>query len=111
MDGVAEEIGNPFEVVGGDPDSARPAEDVAVLLAGAADGRRVDDGHQFGDVLDEQAIEEGFVAVVKGGEPDELLQIITLDPDVLQLQGDLLLDGELSGRQQALELERPPLVM
>ena len=47
--------------------AARAPENMAVQLAGPAHGRRIDDGQQFHKVLDQQAVEEGFVAVLQGG--------------------------------------------
>ncbi len=52
---VGEQFGDPVDVVRRQPQAARAAHDVAVLLARATDHRRVDDRHQFLDVLEQQA--------------------------------------------------------
>ena len=72
--------------VGRDPEAARPAEDVAVLLARPADGRRVDDRQELLEVLDQHPVEQRLVAVLERGQPDVALEVVLLAPDVLELQ-------------------------
>ena len=103
--GVAQQGRDAVHVVRRDPDAARPPEDVAVQLAGPAHGRRVDDGQQFHEVLDQHAVEERLVAVLEDGQADELLQVVALGPQVLQLQGDLLLDRQRCRGHQAVQIE------
>jgi hypothetical protein len=103
--GVAEQGRNPVHVVRRDPDATRPPEDMAVLLAGPAHGRRVDDGQQFHQVLDQKAVEERLVAVLEDGEADELLQVVRFGPQVLPFEDDLLFDGHGHRGHQAQELE------
>ena len=57
-------------------------------------------GRQALEVLHQQPIEEGFVAVEQGNQADVLLKGVTLLEDMLHLHGDLLLDGEHGRRQQ-----------
>ena len=78
---------------------------MAVELAGPSHGRRIDDGQQFHEVLDQHAVEERLVAVLEDGQADELLQVVSLGPQVLQLQGDLLLDRQRRGGHQAVQIE------
>jgi len=85
--------------------SARPAVDVAVLLAGAAHGRRVDDRQQLHEVLDQETVEQGLVAVLEDGQPDVLLQVVSLGSQVFQLQGDLLLNRQGCRGHQAVQIE------
>ena len=63
--------------------SARPAEQVPVELAGLADRRRVDDRHHLLDVVDQQPVEQGLVAVVQADQEDVPLEIVRLSPVVL----------------------------
>ena len=100
---AAKDVVDPTDVVGGDPDAARTPEDVAELLAGEADRRRVDDRQELLEVLDKEAIEQRLVAVLERGESDVPLQVIWLAPDVLQLQCDLLVDRGHARRQQAVQ--------
>jgi len=44
-----------FDIVRSNPHAPRVAEDVAELLAGTSDRRRVHDRQQLSDVLDQQA--------------------------------------------------------
>jgi hypothetical protein len=55
---VGEELGDAIDVVGRDPQPARLAQDVAELLAGSPDRRRVDDRQELLEVLDEEPVEE-----------------------------------------------------
>ena len=103
--GVAKQGGDAVHVVRRDPDAARPPEDMAVELAGPAHGRRVDDRQQFHEVLDQHAVEEGLVAVLEDGQADELLQVVSLGPQMLQFQGDLLFNRQGRGGHQAMQIE------
>ncbi len=102
--GVAEHGRNAGHVVRRDPDAARPPKDMAVELTGPPHSGRVDNGQQFNKILDQQAVEERLVAVLKHGETDELLQVVGLGSQMLQLQGHLLLDREHGGRHQAVQI-------
>ena len=104
---VAEALGDLAAVVGAEEQSARAAVDMAVLLAGQADGGRVDDRGQALEVLDQQPVEEDLVAVQQRNQADVLFQRVALLEDVLQLHGHLLLDGEHRRRQQAFDPELP----
>ncbi len=103
--GRAKDGVDPADVVRGDPDAARTPDDVAELLAGKADGRRVDDRQELLEVLDEEPVEQGLVAVLEGGQPDVPLEVVGLAPDVLELQGDLLVDRRHARRQQTVQAE------
>ena len=84
--------------------------DVAVLPTGTPDRRRVDDRGKLLEVIDEQPVEECLIAVLQRGETDVLLEVVSLAAEMFELEGDLLLDGHGSPRQQAAESERRPLV-
>src|SRR4029450_9472860 len=71
---VAEHLVDVTLLVGVDPEPPRAPEDPAVLLAGAADGGRVDDGQELLEVLEEDAVEEDLVAVLDRGEADVALE-------------------------------------
>ena len=75
---LAQELRDPVAVGRGDPDAARPPDDVAELLAGAPDGRRVDDRQEFLEVLREQSVEQRGVAILEGGHPDVALERVVL---------------------------------
>ena len=72
-------------------------------LAREADRRCVDDREELLEIVDEEAVEQGLVAVVECGEADITLEVITLASDVLQVPGDLLLERRHSRWQQAVE--------
>ena len=78
---------------------------MAVELAGLAHGRGVDDRQELDQVLDQHAVEERLVAVLEGGKADVFLEVVGLGPDVLELEGDLLLDGEARVGEQPPEAE------
>ena len=62
-------------------------------------------------MIDQQPVEERLVAVLQRGETDVLLEIVTLAAEMLQLEGDLLLDCHGSPRQQAAKSECRSLVL
>jgi len=93
-------------------------ENVTELLAGLPDRRRVDDRQHLRRVLDQHAIEQGFVEVLQRRQPDVLLQGRPLRPQVFQFELHLLLDRQHAPGQQPAEAESfalfgregPPLV-
>src|ERR1017187_242195 len=102
---VAEALGDLAAVVGAKEQSARAAVDMAVLLAGETHRGGVDDRGEAFEVLDQQTVEEDFVAVQQGDQANVLFEKITLLEDMLQLHGDLLLDGEDGRRQQSFHAQ------
>ena len=71
---VAQDLRDPVAIVRRDPGAARAAQDVAELLAGAPDGRRVDDRQQLLEVLGQDPVEERGVAVLERRQADVLLE-------------------------------------
>ncbi len=94
---VLQDVRDAVDVIGRNPDAARMPQNVTELLAGAPDGRRVDDRQQFGEVFDEQAIEERLIAVLQGRQADVLFQVVALRPQVLEFERHLFVDGQLRG--------------
>ena len=107
---VAEELRDPVDVGRRDPQPARPADDVAELLAGPPDRRRVDDRQELLGVLREQPVEERRVAILERRQADVLLERVRLPAEVLELQLDLLIDRQDAVREEPDEPERGPLV-
>ena len=107
----AKDVVDPADVVGRDPDAARTPEDVAELLARETDGRRVDDRQELLEVLDEDPVEQGLVAVLERGQADVALEVVGLAPDVLELERDLLLDRRHTRRQQTVQAEGVALLV
>ena len=103
--GGSKDVVDPADVIGRDPDAARAPEDVAELLAGEADGRRVDDRQELLEVLDEEPVEERLVAILERGQADVPLEVVGLAADVLELEPDLLVDRRHAWRQQAVQAE------
>ena len=52
-------------------------------------------------MLREESIEEGGIAVLERGHADVLLQVVTLDAQMLQLKVHLFLDRQYPVREQA----------
>jgi hypothetical protein len=107
---LAQDVGDPVDVGWGDPGAPSAPDDVAELLARPADRRRVHDRQELLEVLGQQPVEERRVPILQCREPDVLLQGVVLDPDVLELQFDLLGDGQDAVGEQAVEPERLPFV-
>ena len=99
----AQDVVDPVDVIGRDPDPARPPEDVAELLAGTPDRRRVDDRQELLEVVGQDPVEERLVAVLQRRQPDVALEVVRLATDVLELERDLLLDRRDPGRQEAAQ--------
>ena len=91
---IAQQFRNSRRVLGGDPCAARAAPDLTPALARLADGWRVDDRQELLNVLNKEAIEEGLVAILQRGEADVALEWVLLPPNLDQLDGDLLLEGQ-----------------
>ena len=91
-----------------DEQAAGAAVDVAELLAGQADRRRVDDRHHLGQVVQEQPVEQDLVGVLKLAEIDMPFEVGRLVPIGLVGTGRLLLQRLLVRRQQAEEAECTP---
>ncbi len=108
---VAQQLGDPVAVLGRDPRAARAPDDVAELLAGTADRRRVDDRQELLEVLGEHPIEQGRVAILQRGQADVLLERVGLAPEMLELEVDLLLDGEDPVGQEPAQAEHVPLFL
>ncbi|GMU33917.1 MAG: hypothetical protein AMXMBFR20_17890 [Planctomycetia bacterium] len=56
-------------------------------------------------MLDEQPVEEDFVAIEQCDEADEFFQIVALGSEMLQFERDLLVDGSHAGGEEAAEAE------
>ena len=108
--GVAEHLGHAARVVRRDPDAAGVAHDMAEALARQAHGGRVHDGQELFEMVGQDPEEERLVAVLQRHEPDVPLEGIRLAADVLELEGDLLLDPQDLRREEAAQAERIPLL-
>ncbi len=108
---LAQELRDPVAVGGRDPDATGPPDDVAELLAGPADGRRVHDRQELLEVLRQQPVEQRRVAVLERRHPDVALERVVLAAEVLELEVDLLLDRQDAVGQQAAQPERVALVV
>ena len=60
-------------------------------------------------MLGEEPVEQRRVAVLERGQPDVALERVVLAPEVLELELDLLLDGQDPVGQQAAQAERVAL--
>jgi hypothetical protein len=63
-------------------DAAVPSRDPAELQARLADGRRVDDGDEFGEVVDQEPVEEDLVPVHEALEVDVFFEVVLVLPPV-----------------------------
>ncbi len=106
---VAQDVGDAAPVVRADEQPARALEDVAELLAGEADRRRVDDRHHLVRIVDHDPEEQRLVAVVQRREVDELLEAGRLAAEVLEDPRHLLLLREHVRGQQAADAQRVAL--
>ena len=65
-------------ILRGDIEAARAAVDMAVFLAGLADGRRVEQRQQRGRVVNHHPIEQRLVAILEAEQVDVLLEVVPL---------------------------------
>ena len=87
---IPEQLDDAAAVIGGNEETARAPEDMAVKLACLADGGGVDQRHHLVDVILDDTIEESLVAVLKGEEKDVPLEGVRLFADVFQDAADLI---------------------
>lgn len=78
------------------------SEDESVLLASLADSWRVDNGCHFFDVLRDYLIEKFLVAVLKGRQVDELVEVRCAAVEVGEHSARLLVASEDRGRQKTV---------
>ena len=83
---LPQEVGDAVDVGGRDPGPARPPDDVAELLAGAPDSRRVDDRQELVKVLGQEPIEDRRVAILECCQADVSLERVILAAQVLELE-------------------------
>ena len=106
---VAHDLRDAAPVGGRHEQTARPAVDVAELLAGEADRRRVDDRHHLVRVLHDQPVEERLVAVLQCLDQDVLRERRLQAMEVLQHTRDLVFLRADVRRQQSAQSERVAL--
>ncbi len=111
MPGVRQELGDPVDIVGRDPQAARPPEDVTEVLARLPDHRGVDDRHQLFEMVHEHPVVEGLVPILERGQPDEPFEVVVLAAQVLHLEVHLLLEGRDAGGEQPAQFEAVALVL
>ena len=97
---VAQHLAQMLAVGIADEQSPRAAVDLAELLAGLTDRRRVDDRHRLGDVVAQQPVEQRLVAVLQGAQVDVLIETGTTCGELAPTVLDLLIEGLLRGGQQ-----------
>ena len=73
---IAEQLRNMTPVLCANEQSTGPLENVPEALTGEADGRRIDYGLDFVDVVDDYSKEERFVAIVQGIKRDIFLKVV-----------------------------------
>ena len=88
---------------------ARPAEQLAELLAAGADRRRVDDRQQFFEVLHQQREEQGLVVVVQLAQKGIAFEVGGEAAQHHQPPRNLLAERADMRRQQTVQLEHVAL--
>jgi hypothetical protein len=98
---IAEQLRNMTPVLCANEKSAGPLKNVPEALTGEADGRRIDQGLDFVDVIDNYSEEERLVAIVQGIERDIFLKVVRQMLQVRNHARRLLLKRQHVRRQQA----------
>jgi len=82
---------------------------MAELLAGSADGRRVDQRQEFFQMFGNQRVIERFIGVLQVAQKDMAFQRRVVGADALDAAGHLVSQGIHARRQQAVKPERVAL--
>ena len=106
---MPQQLGDASPVFGGNEQPAGPAKDGAIFLACLTHRRGVHQGHHFFQVIDQHAIEQDFIAILKRAEGHVPLEIVVLAVEILQHAVDLHVLRQDRGGQQASQAERLPL--
>ncbi|OPZ76746.1 MAG: hypothetical protein BWY77_01833 [bacterium ADurb.Bin431] len=109
--GVAEDVIDAVDVVGGDIEAAATAEEVAELLAGFANSRGVHYRQHFFEMIENEGVAEGLIPVEQGEHKDVLFEFIRLGAKAFI--GLLFLQRERGYRlgQQAAEAQALALIL
>jgi len=102
---VAQERGNGMTQRIGNEEAARTAIDVAEFLAAESDDWSVDDGQHLIDVVEEQAVEENFIGVLKLAKIDVALEVVGLERKGLVGANALIVERFDDGREKAIQAE------
>ncbi len=97
---VVDHLGQPVAVRIGHEEPPWPPVDLAESFAGHPDGRGVDDRHRLGDVVAQDPVEEGLVAVLQRAEIDVLVEIVSPRGELVPAVFNLLVEGLLRRWQQ-----------
>ena len=108
---MLEDFGDAAAVVRGDEQAARPLEDQAEVLAGEADGRRVDQRLDFVDVVANDAEEQRLVAIVQRVQRDVFFEIARQRAQIRQHALGLRLHRQHGGGQEAAQPQRIALLL
>ena len=90
---VAEDLLDPAPALDGEVEAAGPAEDVAELLAGLADGGGVDQRHEVGGVRHQRLVVERLVVVLQRGQVDVPVEVGGLMTELEEDAAELVLLG------------------
>ena len=110
LGGVLQHVIDPVLVRIGDEEAAGTAVDVGELLARLAHGRGVDDRQHLGQVVVQQAIEQGFVGVLDVAQIDVLVHVVAKRHELAIGAFRLLFDGLDVLGQQAFQIEAAALL-
>ena len=110
LGGVLQHVIDPVLVRIGDEEAAGTAVDVGELLARLAHGRGVDDRQHLGQMVGQQAIEQGLVGVLDVAQIDVLVHVVAKRHELTIGAFGLLFDGLDVLGQQAFQIEAAALL-
>ena len=109
LGGVLQHVIDPVLVRIGDEQPAGTAIDVGELLARLAHGRGVDDRQHLGQVVVQQAVEQGLVGILDVAQIDVLVHVVAERHELAVGALGLLFDGLDVLGQQAFQIEAAAL--
>ena len=110
LGGVLQHVIDPVLVRIGDEEAAGTAVDVGELLTRLAHGRGVDDRQHLGQMVGQQAIEQGLVGVLDVAQIDVLVHVVAKRHELAIGAFGLLFDGLDVLGQQAFQIEAAALL-
>jgi len=108
---VPQDFSHPAPVLRGHEQSPGSSPNMAVELAGLANRRCVEDGHQPLDVVHHHAIEKALVPLLQCDHEDVPLQIVLLAVKVSKYPRYLILLRKDTGRKKSSQPECFPLLL
>ncbi len=109
--GFPNHLFNPAPEVRCNEQSAATAEDTRVITRGLANGRRINDRHDFCEMIFKQLVKQHFIPILEHGEADVATDIVAVVENGFKYALGLLLNIIVFRRQKPFDTEFPALLV